>query len=415
MIYRFLILPLLLAFASTAEEAQNNGPTSIRFSGIPALGFGPDTGFGGGVVGSMYVDQDGFEPYKMALGVKAYITTKGVNSHHLKFDQVNAFGLPLRLITRLGFYSTIAQNYCGRASDANCDESIAQAEANNRGLAGTLRDDFMKHYYKHRFMSFFGDIFARWLLWKGEGKLELMTSYRGRYYWNRDFSAQGFYPGSLYERDFSSSKTEGYLSTLELGVMFDNRDNESAPTSGYWLETTVRGGHWLLGSAWDYFGANIAARFYFSLDSAHRLVIASQSIIDGTVGDQPYDAMSRVGGSQAIEDFNAIGGQYLGRGIKEQMYVGRLKAIQQAEFRYTFLSFGFLKQNFDLTGSAFADLGLTAWDFSRFSKDMKHLYAGFGGGLRIGWNKTFIIRADLAVSPMESFSPKFYLVVGNVF
>src|SRR2546430_9236342 len=47
------------------------------------------------------------------------------------------------------------------------------------------------------------------------------------------------------------------------------------------------------GSAWNYFGANLAARFYWSLDSNHKLVIASQSILDAIVGDLPYDALSR--------------------------------------------------------------------------------------------------------------------------
>lgn len=404
---------LMLLLINLVAQAENSKTSSIRFSGIPALGFGPDTGFGTGVIGTMYVDEEGYIPYKMALGIKAFLTTKGVNSHAIQLDQVKAFGLPLRLTSRLGFYSTIAQAYCGPASDANCDKNRAEAAAGN--LKGTEREDFIRHYYQHRFMSFFGDIMARSLLWKDIAKLELMTSYRGRYYLNRDFKNKGPYPGSLYEKDFKGYQTEGYLSTLELGLMLDKRDHEAAPTTGYWLEGSVRGGSWLFGSSWDYLGANLALRFYLSLDQSHRVVIASQSIIDGTMGDLPYDAMSRLGGSQSLNDFSAIGGQYIGRGISEQLFVGRFKAIEQAELRYTFYSFNLLKQNFDLTAAALSDLAVTAWDSSRFSKDIKNLYVGLGGGLRINWNRTFIIRADLGMSPSESFSPKFYLTVGNVF
>ena len=409
------LVSIFILFCSWGLKASVKDPSSIRFSGVPALGYSADSGFGFGVVGNMYTDEEGYAPYKSSLGLKVYLTTKGVNSHHLQYDQVRAFGLPLRLVSRLGFYQTVEQNYCGRASDAQCDEERAEIEANNLGLPKSDREEFLRLYYKNRYMSLFGDLFARWLLWRDQAKLELMTSYRGRYYMNRGFKEKGPYKNSLFAHDYKDFKTDGYLSTVETGLMLDKRDNEASPTSGYWLESTVRGGSWLIGSAWDYFGANAAARFYVPLDDAHRVVVASQTIGDVIVGDLPYDAMSRVGGSQALIDYSAIGGQNIGRGIREQRYVGRIKAIEQLEFRYTFYSFDLFKQKFDLTGAAMGDLAMTAWDFSRFAKDMMSPYIGFGGGLRISWNKTFVIRADLGVSPHEQFSPKFYLVVGNVF
>lgn len=418
MINRIVACALMCIFAMASRsfaETEEAGKSTIRFSGIPALGFGPDSGFGTGLIGSMYVDQEGYAPYKTALSAKIYISTKGMNSHALQLDQVSAFGLPLRLTTRVGFFSTISQNYCGKGSQVDCDENRANIEATSLGLDGSAREQFVKRYYQNRFMSFFGDVFSRWLLWKDQAKLELLASYRGRYYLERDFKNKGPYPGSLYARDFRDQKTEGYLSTAEIGLMLDKRDNEPAPTSGYWLEATARGGSWLIGSAWDYFGSNLSARFYFSLDEGKRVVIASQSIVDAIFGDLPVDAMSRLGGSQSLSDFNAIGGQYIGRGIREQLYVGRLKGVEQLELRIRLFSFDLFKQNFDLISAAFGDIAVTASEFSRFAKEITNIYSGFGGGLRLYWNKTFVIRADLGVSPSENFSPKFYLVAGNVF
>lgn len=409
-----LLFFLYFIFISGGLNAQEK-KSSVRFSGIPALGFGPDSGFGFGAVGNMYVDEEGFVPYRTSLGLKIYLSTKGMNSHSLLLDQIAAFNMPLRLTSRVGFFSTISQNYCGINDSFSCDENQALLAANLSGLSGNQRANFIKHYYQHRFMTFFGDVFARWLLWQDDAKLELITSYRGRYYLNRDFKNRGPYLNSLYDRDFHKEKTEGYLSSLEIGLMLDKRDNEPAPTSGYWLEASLRGGSWLIGSAWDYFAQNVSARFYFPLEQSHCLVIASQTIFDTSFGNLPFDAISHIGGSQSLSDFTAIGGQYLGRGIREQRYVGRIKAIEQAEFRYTFFSFELFKQNFDLTLATFADFSMTSWDFSRFTKDMKNIYTGFGGGLRIHWNKTFIVRGDLGLSPSENFSPKFYLVVGNVF
>jgi hypothetical protein len=416
----FSILSLIFYFSIQclfAEEQtlpEEKSASKIRFSGIPALGFGPDSGFGFGVVGSMYIDEAGFDPYKMAVNLKVYLTTKGINSHTIAIDRLRAFGLPLRSITRLGFYSTINQNYCGKGAAANCDKARAELAATEAGVVGRDRTDFIKNYYLNRLMFFFGDQSVRWLLWQDIAKLELMASYRGNYYLNRGFKSKGPYPGSLFQKELTG-QTDGYLSTLECGLMLDKRDNESAPTEGYWLETSIRGSSFLIGSAWEYFGANAAARFYFPFDKAHKFVFASQTTADVIVGDLPYDAMSRIGGSQALHNYSAIGGQNIGRGIREQGYVGRIKIIEQAEFRYTFWSFNLLKQNFDLNAALMTDLALTSWDFANFSKEMRNIYAGFGPGLRVYWNKTFVIRADLGFSPEENYSPKFYLTVGNVF
>jgi outer membrane protein assembly factor BamA len=407
----FFALLLFSGFSVYAEEKK----TSIRFSGIPALNYDSDSGFGAGAIGSMYFDKEGFAPYKTAIGAKIFFTTKGNNSHNISFDSLKVFGLPLRITSRLGFYSTFTQGYCGKASEAKCDLEKAKTLADNKNLTGRAKDDFVRDYYRHRFMLFYGELNSRWLLWEDIAKLELMLGYRGHYYLNRDFSQKGVYPGSLFDTDFKNEKTEGYLSTLELGLMLDKRDNEPAPTSGYWLEASVRGASHLIGSTWNYLGANLSARFYWPLDEGHKIVIASQTIIDAILGDLPFDAMSRIGGSQALNDLNAIGGKYIGRGISEQLYVGRFKAIEQLEIRYKFWSFDLWKQNFDLTGAFFTDIGMTSWDYQRFLKDMKKVYVGFGSGLRISWNKTFIVRADLGISPEENFLPKFYLTVGNVF
>lgn len=407
---------LVFAIASTCLLAEDTSPTSIRFSGVPALGYSPDSGFGTGLVGNMYVDQEGFAPYKMSLGLTAYISTKGMNSHSLKFDQLSAFGIsPLRLTTRVGFFSTLEQNYCGEGSSVDCDMNRAEIEATSRDLTGTDRETFVRRYYKNRFMSFFGDVFSRWLLWKDQAKLELLASYRGRYYYEGDFKSKGPYSGSLYERATAKRKNDGYLSTVEVGLMLDKRDNEPAPTSGYWLEATTRGGSKFIGSAWDYFGANLAGRVYYSIDDDHRVVFASQTILDSIWGDLPLDAMSRIGGSQSLSDFSAIGGQHIGRGIREQLYVGRIKGIEQLELRVRLFSFSVFSQNFDFVPAAFGDIAVTASDYSRFTSEIGNIYTGFGGALRIHWNKTFIIRADLGVSPSENFSPKFYLVASNVF
>jgi hypothetical protein len=411
-----LFIFFILIFFTNYSYAEEQEQSRLRFSGIPALGFGSDIGFGGGLVASMYEDHKDFAPYKMALGLKIFATTKLVNSHAIILDRLRVFDLPWRIISRIGFYSTPTQNYCGRSADADCSESRAQKEGELRGLSGDALKEFSNRYYQNRYMSLYGDIFSNWLLWEGFAKLSLMNSYRGNYYWHRYFAKKGPYEHSLYSHDFKDNpEQEGYLSTLEIGLMLDSRDHEYVPTRGYLLESTIRGAAAFTGSSWNFFGANLSARFFWPLDKKNKVILASNSIIDAMAGDMPYDAMSRIGGSQSLYDLNAFGGQSIGRGVREQLYVGRFKMIEQLELRYNFWSFSLGRQNFDCVAAAFTDLGLSAWDYNRFAKDMKNVQLSFGPGFRVYWNKTFVIRADLGLSHHEKFVPRFYLVVGNVF
>jgi hypothetical protein len=399
-----VVLSLLISCSSWAEN-------TLRFAGIPTIAYDPDSGFGGGAVGSLYINEETKAP--TSIDGQIFLSTKGVNSHVLRVDRLRAFHLPWRLMGQIGFYSTKAQNYCGQASGANCSVDRAESRAVEQGLTGEAGKEFANRYYKNRLMSVYGGIFSRWLLWQEEAKLEFTTSYRGKYYMNRDFKEKGPYPNSLFAVDYKDKKIDGYLSLLEVGLMLDKRDNEPAPTSGYWLETSARGGHKWMGSAWNFWGLNAAARFYLPFDDDRNFVFATQTILDTTFGDLPYDAMSNIGGSQSIRDYGGIGGQFLGRGMREQMYVGRIKAIEQLEMRWKFWTL--LDQRMDISAVALGDFGMTAWDFNRFSQDMKKILVGFGGGLRAQWKKSFVVRFDLAVSPEENFAISPYLVVGNVF
>ena len=395
-------LLLILTFSSYIKAND-----SLNFAGIPALSFDSDKGFGYGLIGSIYKNSPDYQPYDYSLDGQIFLTTKNYHSHFIRFDKVNPFSLPLRLITKVGFLSNIAQNYCGKASDALCSEEIAKSSVSN--------EDERKHFYQNRFMSINGSIIAHWLISENYGKLKIASNYFGNYYLHRDFKNIKAYKNSLYEKDFANHKEEGYLSSIEAGVILDKRDIESSTTDGFLLEANVRGAHKYTLSDWNYLGLNLSARFFWPLVKNKSLVFAHHFIADNIFGDLSFDALSKIGGMNAINDYSAFGGQYLGRGISSQMFVGRIKFIKQLELRYQFLSFSLLKQNFDLSTALFSDLGMIAWDYDRFSKDMKKLHLGFGSGIRVHWNKNFIVRADLGFSPEEKYAPKIYIIVGQTF
>lgn len=413
---KFLYINILfISFNFLISSEDLSDVEKIKMAGIPAFSADSDRGVGGGLVGSIYWQSEKIKPYKKAIDLQAFFTTKMVQSHYIKFDWLNPFDTKWRITSKLGFFSSFSQNYCGKASKASCDEERAKNEARILNLNQRQEDEFLKHYYHYRLLNFYGGIMARYQLFKGDAKWELLSSIRGNYYSHRDFKEKGPYKNSLFAKDFGQDKIDGYLSTLELGLMLDKRDIEASPTTGYWAEGTLRGGSFLWGSSWDYLGFNLAYRFYIPFDDQHKIVLASQSIADGIIGDLPYEAMAKIGGSKSLDSYSAFGGQYVGRGLRDQLIVGRYKLLEQLELRYTFLDFSLLKQDFALSSALFGDTGMVVYDNKSFIDDFKHIYTGFGTGLRIHWNQNFIIRADLGLSPVENFSPRFYLVVGNVF
>lgn len=284
-----------------------------------------------------------------------------------------------------------------------------------KAIGEAVREDIEKTFYKNRFMYFYGDILSRWLLLKKQAELEVTASYRANYYSSRSFSTDGPYPYSLFKDDYQSSVLNGLLSVFELGLSLDNRGEEASPSSGYWLELSARGASKIIGSAWEYVGGHWAGRVYFPLLGSKTLVLASPSVIDAISGDAPFDALLKIGGSQYSLRHSAFGGQNIGRGIREQCYVGRFKILEQLELRYNFWTFKLWSQEIGFTGALFGDLGLTAWDYNDMLTDLKQIKYGFGAGLRMSLNRNFIVRADLGLSPSENFAPKFYLVVGNIF
>lgn len=409
-------LLFLIIFSTNSFTEENKEKSQISFAGVPALSYDSDSGFGYGIVGSIYFKEKDASDYHSSLSGQLLLTTKFLHSHYLMWDQKKAFNLPLRLISKIGFFSTNSQNYCGKSSDAACLEDNAKQKALSLGLDSASKgyEDFVHHYYQNRFMNLNAAINSQWLLLSSFADLSLMANYKGSYYYHGDFKEKGPYKNSLYATDFKNTKIDGYLSQLELGLMLDNRDLEEDPKQGFWLETSIRGASKYIGSDWDYAGFNAAGRFYLPVFSS-RLTFASQTIFDAISGEVNFDILSKIGGSQAIHDYSSFGGKYIGRGIRSQLFVGKLKASEQIELRYNFYGFNLFNQHFELTAASFVDLGMSAWDIDRAKKDLKQLYAGFGPSIRIAWNKNFVIRADVGFSETEKYSPKLYFVVGNVF
>lgn len=383
---------VVAALAAGAVDASDEGRWGAAV--VPRFTLSSDDGLGLGVRGSVYRYRFDQRPYKTAISFQAFATTRLVQHHFLKVDALDAFNVPLRITAEAGYFQTLTFNYCG--ASPTCSDADAV------GLTGEAH-----RYFLARFIDLYVDAFVRWRLGPMPHKPELFGGARFDWYipgdWG-DADADGAfdlhpYPGSLFARDFPDGQA-GPILALVAGASLDGRDDEPDPSRGYFLEASVRaappvGGRFLFG------GANAAALLFAPLLPERRLVLASRVVVDAIVGDAPVVELAQVGGSKETA---AFGGPDLGRGLRQQRYPGRYKLAVQHELRSTVASFAALGQDFRLGLATFVDIGMVAVD----ELAPPPVRFGVGLGLRVVWNQAFVMRVDVAVSPVERFAPLFY-------
>lgn len=412
-----LLSPAALAEEPTAEPWEKDG---LGFGGVPALNYNTDDGFGYGVLGTLYGYDTQTAPYKWSSTFLIFLTTKKIQNHRVDLDVLDAFGVPLRLTTRVEFFATRSANYCGLVPADFCDDvggasSEASAAAIEQGLSDDEGDEddeydaFVRRYYKMRYTAINTRLMGRYALTELPHKFELMGGWWSSAMTPGSYSEPEPFPGSLYAQDFPEGEG-GFVSTLQGGVMLDNRDSEPAPTSGYWIEGSIRGASPYWGSDWSYFGYNVTLRGYLPLLANKRLVLASREIADGVVGDPPVVELTQAGGSQI---FSFFGGQYTGRGVRSTGLIGKARFFSQNELRWTAVSFDLFEVPIDVTLLGFADVGYVAADFDQLFTDQAQLFVGEGAGLRLAFNKNFIIRLDKGWSSMDNGG--LYINVNNLF
>lgn len=387
--------------------------TGLGWGGLPAVNYNADDGVGFGVLGTIYRYNGAVEPYKAKIYFLVYFTTKGVQTHRLQLDLLDTLDLPLRLTTRVEYSSGLTNPYCGLTPPGDCGVEEAEAAAVAAGLAQGTEDydTFVRRYYLVRDITPNVFLNALYELDEKPTQWSVFGTYYGEYKLAGTFEEPFPYPGSRYALDFPDGEV-GFLSLLQAGVAVDNRDNEPAPTRGYWAEASVRGSSRYLGSAWDFFGWNATFRGYVPLGT-ERVVFADRLVVDGMVGDAPVSELGRAGGTQLYSFF---GGQRAGRGVRYRRVVGKAKVMNQVDLRATVWSPTLLdKVTIDVTPVAFLDAGYWSDSLSTLTDaDRSAFVYGTGGGLRLAFNKNFVLRGDVGFSPLEDWSARVYLDVDNL-
>ena len=202
----------------------------------------------------------------------------------------------------------------------------------------------------------------------------------------------------------------GISSEIRGGLMYDTRNSENNPTQGIWAEAFLSAAPKFIGNTIGYSRVDAVWRQYLPLYK-DKVVFAYRLNYCQFLGSEapwymlPYQYV--VGPNS---DKDAVGGYRTFRGAMSSRLQGKGVGFYNAEIRYRFVDFKFLKQNWGIAISAFNDgarvfvpytltnaTGAYPEAFSKYvnasSPDVFHF--SIGGGLRLIMNRNFIVCCEI--------------------
>jgi hypothetical protein len=223
---------------------------------------------------------------------------------------------------------------------------------------------------------------------------------------------------------------------LKGGMMYDTRDNWSNASKGIWTEAVLVWVPGFIGNiSSSHLKLNITLRQYLTLIKDKLTFVYRLAYSGNIAGDEPYYSMPvmynvMLKGSAG----EGLGGKRTLRGIRRNRVVGNGEFLGNTEFRYKFVEFRWLKQNWYLSLNAFLDAGrvvqltdikgrvnrindekpLTDYDIwgqyaigfdangnpngdtleDYFNFGGEKMHYSYGGGFKIALNENFVIGLD---------------------
>lgn len=351
---------------------------------LPLLSYNSDLGFTYGGVAGAYLYAPGHTPYQHGIALQAMFTSRGQQSHYLRYDGPQLIG-PMRLELRLEYRRELRSPFYG---------------------AGNLSaQDFQGDENQERFNYKRGSPGA-WVRLRGRpwGETHPFQSYVG-YSWR--YTEVDAFDASVLQELKPVGIEGGATGQLMAGVLWDTRDNESDPTRGGVEELSLRVSGSATGSRYQYAGVTLSERRFWQLSS--RFLVAQRLTLDMLFGEVPFFEWVNTGG---VSNSEGIGGMSSVRGIERNRFAGNVKAFTNTELRFRAFDFNLFKAPVTVGGVAFMDLG-RVWHPDVVDGPWWKWHPGVGGGLRLS-RRAAVVRFDYAISP-ETGRQRVYLNFGHMF
>jgi outer membrane protein assembly factor BamA len=281
--------------------------------------------------------------------------------------------------------------------------------------------------------DFVGDITSalRWeagyhLSYFKEGEIDRENINKGKEDFNR-FPDNAVTLFELYRKCGFISDEEaggGLTSSVRLGLTYDTRDKEGAPSRGVWAEGHVTAAPRWLGTSIPHYRYSFTLRQYFPVVKNDVLTLAYRLNYEGPIGNNaPYYVLPYMTVMGDYYDRDGMGGYRTVRGLMRARVVGLDMAAYNAELRWRFARFQMLNQNIALGLSAFSDgamvtRGRDMKPYFRqaypviFNKEKDSPHITVGAGFRFIMNENFIVAVEYG-TPVSRFVDKSNPIYGQ--
>ncbi|MCJ7630407.1 MAG: BamA/TamA family outer membrane protein, partial [Longimicrobiales bacterium] len=330
------VLPLQVE-AQTAPSGPED-QTGWEVTGLPALNYDSDEGFGYGLVLSLYNYGDGgYSPYRFTLQPLVFLTTEGRRDVTLFFDAPHLLSGGWRIDGFLGFEKQIATPYYGLGNNSLFLEE--NTEGDNPYFYRFGRERMV---LRGNLQRPFGGLPLRLLMGAQIEDISIDPTPKdeGNTLLAEELGPDGPVPG-------------GIQASVRGGLIWDSRDRESGTRKGVWTSVLVETVMEALGSDHSFTRWTLADRRYFSIRG--NVIFANRVVLQHISGSPPFYALSYVQSSFGGQE--ALGGSQSIRGILRNRYIGEGVFFWNAEIRWRFREIRVRGKDGHLAAIGFLDWG----------------------------------------------------------
>ena len=446
------LLSLSLLFTATRAMDSNNAVDSTKsakkeivkkgfnFGPLPVVAFDADKGFQLGALLNVFDFGDGstYPNPRQKLYLEASFFTKGSQLFVINYD--NKFLIPgVRWSSTVTLTNDKAMDFYGFNGYMAQYDYARIAEGKDKNSASYI---YTPKYRVNRLALLFktdftGNIWKNKLFWEaGYHFSYIKQGYKKNNHAlnldkiNKNKDENKVYPVEdptifdLYRQWGIIPEDEawgGINSTLRLGLLFDTRDKEAAPSKGIWAEAHVTVAPKWLGTTHEHYRYSATFRHYVPIVKNDVLTFAYRLNYEGTFGNSaPYYVLPYITVMGSNYDRDGMGGYRTVRGLMRNRVQGLDMATYNVELRWRFVNFTLWKQNIAFGLSAFSDGTMVTRNYDMSFKGKEEDRAAYdaymktapksdrphitvGAGLRFIMNQNFIVAFEYGL-PVSKFS-----------
>jgi len=411
----FLALGLFAQTENKDELIKKN----LNFGALPTVAFDTDLGFQYGALMNLYDYGDGsrYPKYNQSFYFEVSRFTKGSGINRFYYDSDQLIK-GLQTSVDLSYLSDQAYDFYGyNGYDAVYQPTWIDAKSSDYKTRMFYKYDRKLFRFKVDLQGRLSGDHIRWI--SGFNLQNFVLSSVNLEKLNKGKSGSDVLPDTvglfqLYQRWGIIPPQEangGFVPTIKGGIVFDSRDNRPNPMRGIWTEAVLEGAPEFLGSESSFVKFSLIHRQYFTLIPKNLSMVYRLAYQTTVAGHTPFYYQSQVITSILTGALSeGLGGAKTLRGILRNRIVGDGFVYGNAEMRWKFARFHWIKNNFYLGLNAFTDFGkvtkkidvpqsiLATLPAEYYNANAEKFHFSYGSGIRIAMNENFIIAADYGMA-----------------